>query len=85
MSLRFKKYLCVCLSLAIALSILVAPGNIAAASDAVINVSSEKQVIRGFGGINHSAWIGDLTAAQRYRIRKRGESVRFLNIKNLRT
>lgn len=53
------------MSLAIALSILVAPGNIAAASDAVINVSSEKQVIRGFGGINHPAWIGDLTAAQR--------------------
>lgn len=64
MNLRFKKYLCVCLSLAIALSILAAPGNTAAASDAV-NVSSEKQVIRGFGGINHPAWIGDLTAAQR--------------------
>lgn len=65
MNLQFKKSLYACLSLVIAWTILAAPANIAAASDAVVNVSSEKQVIRGFGGINHPAWIGDLTAAQR--------------------
>ncbi|KQO16659.1 carbohydrate-binding protein [Paenibacillus sp. Leaf72] len=42
-----------------------APPKVSAASDAVINLSAEKQLIRGFGGINHPAWIGDLTAAQR--------------------
>jgi glucuronoarabinoxylan endo-1,4-beta-xylanase len=30
-----------------------------------ITLSSEKQVIRGYGGINHPVWVGDLTAAQR--------------------
>ncbi len=30
-----------------------------------VNTNSEKQVIRGFGGMNHPLWIGDLTAAQR--------------------
>lgn len=65
MNLRFKKSIYVCLSLVIALSILGAPGKIAAASDAIVNISAEKQVIRGFGGINHPVWIGDLTAAQR--------------------
>lgn len=34
-------------------------------SDANINLSSEKQLIKGFGGINLPAWIGDLTPAQR--------------------
>ena len=33
--------------------------------DAAINLTSQKQLIRGYGGINHPAWIGDLTAAQR--------------------
>lgn len=37
----------------------------AASSDAYINLSAQKQLIRGFGGMNHVAWIGDLTAAQR--------------------
>lgn len=36
-----------------------------AASNVTVNLSDEKQVIRGFGGINHPAWAGDLTAAQR--------------------
>ena len=30
-----------------------------------VNLSAEKQMVRGFGGMNHPAWIGDLTAAQR--------------------
>src|SRR5690606_8978949 len=36
-----------------------------AASDAVINLAAERQLIKGFGGMNHPAWIGDLTPAQR--------------------
>ncbi|MFI6456392.1 cellulose binding domain-containing protein [Streptosporangium amethystogenes] len=37
----------------------------AAAATAVINPSAQRQTIRGFGGMAHAAWIGDLTAAQR--------------------
>lgn len=36
-----------------------------AASDAVVDTSTQYQYIRGFGGMNHPEWIGDLTAAQR--------------------
>ena len=36
-----------------------------AASDVAVNLSSEKQLIRGFGGINFPTWIDDLTAPQR--------------------
>jgi glucuronoarabinoxylan endo-1,4-beta-xylanase len=36
-----------------------------AASTVTVNLSAKKQVIRGFGGMNHPAWAGDLTAAQR--------------------
>ncbi|MER5719440.1 glycoside hydrolase family 30 beta sandwich domain-containing protein [Streptomyces sp. NPDC002132] len=35
------------------------------AATAVIDPSARRQTIRGFGGMTHSAWIGDLTAAQR--------------------
>lgn len=48
-----------------ALPLMLTPTHVSAASDANINLSSEKQLIKGFGGINHPAWIGDLTAAQR--------------------
>ncbi|WP_438448434.1 carbohydrate-binding protein [Gorillibacterium sp. sgz5001074] len=41
------------------------PAPASAASDVIVNVSAEKQLIRGFGGINHPAWAGDLTASQR--------------------
>ncbi|MEU9834815.1 cellulose binding domain-containing protein [Streptosporangium sp. NPDC048047] len=37
----------------------------AAAATAVIDPSVRRQTIRGFGGMAHAAWIGDLTAAQR--------------------
>ncbi|GAB3893096.1 cellulose binding domain-containing protein [Microbispora bryophytorum] len=37
----------------------------AAAATAAINPSAQRQTIRGFGGMAHAAWIGDLTAAQR--------------------
>ncbi|MBN1129267.1 MAG: glucuronoxylanase [Chitinispirillaceae bacterium] len=36
----------------------------AAAQSAVINLATEKQYIRGFGGMNCPGWIPDLTAAQ---------------------
>ncbi|HUR07565.1 MAG TPA: hypothetical protein VM347_33830, partial [Nonomuraea sp.] len=36
-----------------------------AAATAVIDPSAQRQTIRGFGGMTHTAWIGDLTAAQR--------------------
>ncbi|MEU8575339.1 glucuronoxylanase [Streptomyces asoensis] len=37
----------------------------AAAAAAVIDASATRQTIRGFGGMSHAAWAGDLTAAQR--------------------
>ncbi|WP_458248598.1 glucuronoxylanase [Streptomyces sp. MAI_2237] len=40
-------------------------GAVTAAATAVIDPSASRQTIRGFGGMNHTAWIGDLTAAQR--------------------
>lgn len=45
----------------------IGPGvaEVSAASDANININAERQLIRGFGGMNHPAWIGDLTAPQR--------------------
>lgn len=62
---RFKKSICTLLAFLTAFSILAMPGEVGAASDAVINAAAEKQLIKGFGGINHPAWIGDLTPAQR--------------------
>ncbi|MET9294822.1 glycoside hydrolase family 30 beta sandwich domain-containing protein [Streptomyces sp. NPDC003077] len=38
---------------------------VTAATTAVIDPSARRQTIRGFGGMTHAAWIGDLTAAQR--------------------
>ncbi|KOT43659.1 cellulose-binding protein [Streptomyces caelestis] len=37
----------------------------AAAAAVVVDPSVRRQTIRGFGGMNHPAWAGDLTAAQR--------------------
>ncbi|MEH0419474.1 glycoside hydrolase family 30 beta sandwich domain-containing protein [Streptomyces sp. B21-083] len=36
-----------------------------AAATVVVDPSARRQTIRGFGGMNHTAWIGDLTTAQR--------------------
>ncbi|WP_461036810.1 glucuronoarabinoxylan endo-1,4-beta-xylanase XynC [Streptomyces mayteni] len=36
-----------------------------AAADVIVNPSAARQTIRGFGGMNHTVWISDLTAAQR--------------------
>lgn len=35
------------------------------AQTATVNLGTTAQLIRGFGGINHPVWVGDLTAAQR--------------------
>ncbi|WP_030755133.1 glycoside hydrolase family 30 beta sandwich domain-containing protein [Streptomyces sp. NRRL F-5135] len=36
-----------------------------AAADVIIDPSAVRQTIRGFGGMNHTVWISDLTPAQR--------------------
>ncbi|MEU8167139.1 RICIN domain-containing protein [Micromonospora sp. NPDC049004] len=43
----------------------VAGATEASAAPATINLSAQRQTIRGFGAMAHAAWIGDLTAAQR--------------------
>ncbi|MEV4752486.1 cellulose binding domain-containing protein [Streptosporangium amethystogenes subsp. fukuiense] len=53
-----------------ALPVLAATTSVLGASEAeaataVIDPSAPRQTIRGFGGMAHAAWIGDLTAAQR--------------------
>ncbi len=68
MILCFKKKITALLALLIVMSMIftVPAFEVLAASDATVNLSSEKQVIRGFGGMNYPAWQGsDLTAAQR--------------------
>ncbi|MEK3714427.1 glucuronoxylanase [Paenibacillus sp. FSL R7-0333] len=67
MKSTFKKSLCTLLATVTMLSMLVVPPppKVSAASDVTVNLSAQKQLIRGFGGINHPVWIGDLTAAQR--------------------
>ncbi len=39
--------------------------EVSAASDVTVNLSAEKQEMRGFGGMVHTGWQSDLTAAQR--------------------
>ncbi|WP_328752752.1 glucuronoxylanase [Streptomyces sp. NBC_00285] len=43
----------------------IAAAGATAATTAVIDLSATRQTIRGFGGMSHTAWAGDLTAAQR--------------------
>jgi glucuronoarabinoxylan endo-1,4-beta-xylanase len=63
---KFKKILVIILVLSVALSqYLCCTITVRAATTVTVNLSAEKQVIRGFGGINVPAWAGDLTAAQR--------------------
>ncbi|OLP66238.1 Glucuronoxylanase XynC precursor [Bacillus pumilus] len=63
-----KKSICALLACFTMLPLVfIGPGvtKVSAASDANVNINAERQVIRGFGGMNHPAWIGDLTAPQR--------------------
>ena len=46
------------------ISLFVAPGAVQAQT-ATVTLGSPKQYIRGFGGMSHAAWAGDLTAAER--------------------
>jgi glucuronoarabinoxylan endo-1,4-beta-xylanase len=63
---KLKKALFIALVLSIVLTQLFCFTMMAdAAETATIYLSTEKQLIRGFGGINHPVWISDLTAAQR--------------------
>lgn len=41
------------------------PAQAATSSDVVVDVTQRRQEIRGFGGMNHPLWVGDLTASQR--------------------
>ena len=45
-----------------------------AADVCVIDTDTEHQMIRGFGGINHPEWAGDLTQAQRQTAFGNGEN-----------
>ena len=46
-------------------SVVPAPVSVSAAGDCVIDTGTTYQNIRGFGGINHPEWAGDLTSSQR--------------------
>lgn len=66
MNIKVKKIVLSLLTLSVTCSLFTALSIKAnAASNATINLASEKQAIRGFGGINHPGWAGDLTATQR--------------------
>lgn len=68
MNLSVKKTISTLLVCLIVMSMVftVPVSQVLAASDVSVNLSAEKQVIRGFGGMNYPAWQGsDLTAAQR--------------------
>lgn len=54
-------------SLLAALSVVatLSGSRVARAQTATVDLSAQKQYIRGFGGMNHPVWAGDLTAAQR--------------------
>ncbi|MBD7912276.1 glucuronoxylanase [Clostridium cibarium] len=66
MNRKIKKIMLSLLSVSI-VGLLAIDGATAvkAASGVTVNLSNKKQVIRGFGGMNHVSWAGDLTAAQR--------------------
>ncbi|MFF6851547.1 MULTISPECIES: glycoside hydrolase family 30 beta sandwich domain-containing protein [Streptomyces] len=42
-----------------------AGASAAVAANVTIDPAAERQTIRGFGGMNHTLWVSDLTAAQR--------------------
>ncbi len=66
---RMKKPFIMLLAAMTALPLLLIPppsAEVAAANQVIVNLADEKQVIRGFGGMNHPIWTGaDLTPAQR--------------------
>ena len=62
-----KKSLCTAFAVATAMPLFFTPtsSTVFATNDVVIDVSSNKQLIRGYGGMTHAGWAGDLTAEQR--------------------
>ncbi len=64
---RFKKVVSAALSSTMILGTMsVMPsGTASAAVNCTIDTSKQYQTIRGFGGINHPEWAGDLTESQR--------------------
>jgi len=83
MNLRFKKTLSVVLAFVIALPLFFRPATaseVLAANNVMVNLSAENQEIRGFGGMNHSVWIGDLTPSQRETAFGNGENQLGLSI-----
>ena len=67
MKLNYKKILNAFLVSLIVFSMVftVQVTEVSAASDVTVNLSAEKQEMRGFGGMVHTGWQSDLTAAQR--------------------
>ena len=49
-------------------------GLVFSANEATIKTYTTYQTIRGFGGINHPEWIGDLTATQRAKVFQNGSN-----------
>jgi glucuronoarabinoxylan endo-1,4-beta-xylanase len=47
------------------IAVLVSAASPASAQTATVDLSAQKQYIRGYGGMVHAAWAGDLTAAER--------------------
>ncbi|GIG38762.1 carbohydrate-binding protein [Cellulomonas phragmiteti] len=65
---RRRRVVAALLALPLAATAVLGPAGAAqaATSPAVtVDVTQKRQEIRGFGGMNHPLWIGDLTAAQR--------------------
>lgn len=64
---RIKKSFITMLAVATLLPLITIPMSpkAEAAGNVTVNLAAEKQRIQGFGGMNHSVWIGDLTPAQR--------------------
>lgn len=67
MTKRLKKAIYILLACLTVLPLITIPisTKVSADNNVVINLSEENQEIRGFGGMNHSVWIGDLTPDQR--------------------
>lgn len=53
------------LAAALGLGMLLAVAGEVRAQNATVTLGSQKQSIRGFGGMAHATWIGDMTAAER--------------------
>jgi len=59
------KYLRRNIAMALGIALPLSSISQALAQTATVTLSSQKQYIRGFGGMVHIPWAGDLTAAER--------------------